>query len=50
MEIIKSGTERKNVEPKRLFGNHRQINICTVGMPEGEEKEKKDRIFEKIMA
>ena len=57
MEITQSGeqTERQMKKHKSnirdLWDNIKQANLCIIGIPEGEEKEKGiENIFEEIMA
>ena len=57
MEITQEGQQTENQMTKHesnirdLWDNMKQANLCTIGIPEGEEKEKGiENIFEEIMA
>ena len=57
MEITQSGQQTENQMKKHesnirdLWDNIKQANLCIIGIPEGEEKEKGiENIFEEIMA
>ena len=57
MEITQSGQQTENQMKKHesnirdLWDNIKQANLCVIGIPEGEEKEKGvENIFEEIMA
>ena len=57
MEITRSGQQTKNQMKKHksnirdLWDNIKQANLCIIGVPEGDEKEKGiENIFEEIMA
>ena len=57
MEITLSGLQTENQVKKHesnrrdLWENIKQANLCIIGIPEGEEKEKEiENIFEEIMA
>ena len=56
MEITQSGQQTENQMKKHesnirdLWDNIKQANLCIIGIPEGEEKEKGiENIFEEIM-
>ena len=57
MEITQSGQQTEKQIKKHesnirdLWDNIKQVNLCIIGIPEGEEKEKgMENIFEEIMA
>ena len=57
MEITQTGQQTENQMKKHesnsrdLWDNIKQANLCIIGIPEGEEKEKGiENIFEEIMA
>ena len=59
MEMTQTGQQTQNQMKKKkhesnvrdLWDNIKQANLCIIGMPEGEEKEKViENIFEEIMA
>ncbi|WP_447305890.1 RBD-like domain-containing protein, partial [Escherichia coli] len=57
MEITQSGQQTENQIKKQesnirdLWDNIKQVNLCIIGIPEGEEKEKGiENVFEEIMS
>ena len=46
--FVKEKNEEMRTEPKRPVGITKHTNICIIGVPMGEEKEKAERILKEI--